>query len=67
MVEGDIKMNKNNISAIITAVAVISLITGFGIYFNFYSKYYHNRLSAQKQLENSVISISNKKWKYYQH
>ena len=46
-------MNKDNISAIITAVAVISLITGFGIYFNFYSKYLISYV-AQKQLENTV-------------
>jgi thiol-disulfide isomerase/thioredoxin len=46
-------MNKNNISAVITAVAVISLITGFGIYFNFYSNV-SSSYQQQKQLENSV-------------
>ena len=46
-------MNKNNISAVITAVAIISLITGFGIYFNFYSNI-SSSYQQQKQLENSV-------------
>ena len=47
-------MNKNNTSAVITAVTVISLITGFGIYFNFYSNVSHS-YQQQKQLESSVV------------
>lgn len=46
-------MNKDNISAILTAVAVISLIAGFGIYFNFYTNASQSYV-AQKQLEDSV-------------
>ena len=46
-------MNKDNISAILTAVAVISLITGFGIYFNFYVNTSQSYLQ-QKQLEDMV-------------
>jgi len=46
-------MNKDNISAILTAVAVISLITGFGIYFNFYVNASQSYLQ-QKQLEDMV-------------
>jgi len=45
--------NKSDINAIITAIAVISLIVGFGIYFNFYSNISHS-YQQQKQLENSV-------------
>ena len=46
-------MNKDNISVILTAVAVISLITGFGIYFNFYVNTSQSYLQ-QKQLEDMV-------------
>lgn len=46
-------MNKDNISAILTALAVISLITGFGIYFNFYINTSQSYLQ-QKQLEDIV-------------
>jgi thiol-disulfide isomerase/thioredoxin len=46
-------VNKDNISAILTAVAVISLIAGFGIYFNFYTTASQSYV-AQKHLENSV-------------
>ena len=46
-------MDKNNLSAIATAIAVISLIVGFGIYFNFYSNTSHS-YQQQKQLENLV-------------
>ena len=46
-------MNKDNISAILTAVAVISLITGFGIYFNFYVNTSQSYLQ-QKHLEDIV-------------
>ena len=49
-------MSKDNISAILTAVAVISLITGFGIYFNFYANTSQSYV-AQKQLENTVSTI----------
>jgi len=47
------KMDKNNASAIATAIAVISLIVGFGIYFNFYSNASHS-YQQQKQLERSI-------------
>ncbi|HXT84811.1 MAG TPA: redoxin domain-containing protein [Verrucomicrobiae bacterium] len=48
-------MNKNDISAILTAVGVISLIVGFGIYFNFYNNTSHSyQQQQQKQLEKSV-------------
>lgn len=50
-------LNKDNISAILTAVAVISLIVGFGIYFNFYSNPSESYLQ-QKQLEDSVVQAS---------
>ena len=46
-------INKDDISAILTAVAVISLITGFGIYFNFYVNTSQSYLQ-QKQLEDIV-------------
>ena len=46
-------MNRNDLSAIATAIAVISLIVGFGIYFNFYSNASHS-YKQQKQLENLV-------------
>src|SRR5690349_5045215 len=46
-------MNRDNISALVTAFAVISLIVGFGIYFNFYSNTSHSYLQ-QQQLEKSV-------------
>ncbi|WP_231129127.1 thioredoxin family protein [Candidatus Nitrosocosmicus hydrocola] len=49
--------NKDNISAILTAVAVMSLIVGFGIYFNFYSNPSESYLQ-QKQLEDSVVHSS---------
>ena len=50
-------LNKDNISAILTAVAVMSLIVGFGIYFNFYSTPSESYLQ-QKQLEDSVVQSS---------
>jgi len=50
-------LNKDNISAILTAVAVISLIVGFGIYFNFYSSPSQSFIQ-QKQLEDSVNQLS---------
>ena len=50
-------LNKDNISAILTAVAVMSLIVGFGIYFNFYSNPSESYLQ-QKQLEDSVVQSS---------
>ena len=50
-------LNKDNISAILTAVAVLSLIVGFGIYFNFYSNPSESYLQ-QKQLENLVVQSS---------
>lgn len=54
MKRGDEKvMNKDNISTILTAVAVISLIVGFGIYFNFYTNTSQSYV-AQKQLEKTV-------------
>jgi len=49
-------MKKSDINAIITAIAVISLIVGFGIYFNFYSNISHS-YQQQKQLENSVDKL----------
>ena len=42
-------MNRNDVSAIITAIVVISLIAGFGIYFNLYSNA-SNSYQQQKQL-----------------
>ena len=58
------KMNKDNISAIITAVAVISLITGFGIYFNFYSKYFSKLFTAKTIRKLQLIQSLNKKWRF---
>ena len=52
-------MNKDNISAIVTAVAVVSLITGFGIYFNYYGNASHSYMQ-QKQLEDTVDQSSTK-------
>ena len=52
-------MNRDNISAIVTAVAVVSLIIGFGIYFNFYGNASH-RYIQQKQLEDAVGQSSTK-------
>ncbi len=52
-----IVMSRDNVSAIVTAVAVISLITGFGIYFNYYGGTSHSYLQ-QKQLEQSVVHSS---------
>jgi thiol-disulfide isomerase/thioredoxin len=46
-------MNKDNVSAIATAIAVVSLIVGFGVYFNFYSNTSHS-YQQQKQLETSI-------------
>lgn len=47
-------MNKNDISAILTAVSVISLIVGFGIYFNFYNNNFNSyQQQQQKQIEKS--------------
>ncbi|MGD9534547.1 MAG: redoxin domain-containing protein [Candidatus Nitrosocosmicus sp.] len=53
-------MNKDNISALVTALAVISLIIGFGIYFNFYGNASHSYLQ-QQQLEKSVDQSITKK------
>jgi thiol-disulfide isomerase/thioredoxin len=50
-------LNKDNISAILTGVSVLSLIVGFGIYFNFYSNPSESYLQ-QKQLEDSVVQSS---------
>jgi thiol-disulfide isomerase/thioredoxin len=47
-------LNRDNISAILTAVSVLSLIVGFGIYFNFYSSPSESYLQ-QKQLEDSIV------------
>lgn len=44
---------RDNISAIVTAVAVIVMITGFGIYFNFYGNVSHS-YTQQKHLENVI-------------
>ena len=52
-------LNRDNISAILTAVAVISLIAGFGIYFNYYSSPSQSQV-LQKQLEDSVDRLSTK-------
>ncbi len=52
-------MNRDNISAIVTSVVVVSLITGFGIYFNFYGNASH-RYIQQKQLEDAVGQSSTK-------
>ncbi len=59
MRDGKIFMNKDNISAIVTAVAVVSLITGFGIYFNYYGNASHSYMQ-QKQLEDTVDQSSTK-------
>lgn len=57
MSQSNRSLNKDNISAILTAVAVLSLIVGFGIYFNFYSNSSESYLQ-QKQLEDSVVQSS---------
>jgi thiol-disulfide isomerase/thioredoxin len=50
-------LNRGNVNAILTAVAVISLIVGFGIYFNFYSNPSESYIQ-QKQLEESIDQSS---------
>jgi thiol-disulfide isomerase/thioredoxin len=50
-------LNRGNVNAILTAVAVISLIVGFGIYFNFYSNLSESYIQ-QKQLEESIDQSS---------
>ncbi len=50
-------MNKDDISAIITAVGVISLIVGFGIYFNSHNNNFVNS-SQKEQLEKSILKSS---------
>lgn len=50
-------LNRDNVNAILTAVAVISLIVGFGIYFNFYSNPSESYIQ-QKQLEESIDQSS---------
>lgn len=61
MTQGKItrSLNRDNLSAILTAVAVISLIVGFGIYFNYFSSPSQSYLQ-QKQLEDSVDNLSTK-------
>ena len=50
-------LNRDNISAILTAVAVVSLIVGFGVYFNFYSSPSQGYVQ-QKHLEDSIDQLS---------
>ena len=50
-------LNRDNINAILTAVAVVSLIVGFGVYFNFYSNPSDSYLQ-QKQLEDVIVKAS---------
>jgi thiol-disulfide isomerase/thioredoxin len=52
-------LNRDNISAILTAVAVVSLIVGFGVYFNFYSSPSQGYVQ-QKQLEDSIDQLATK-------
>jgi thiol-disulfide isomerase/thioredoxin len=52
-------MNRDNISALIMAIAVVSLITGFAIYFN--SPYLNKAASSEQQESNFIpASIENK-------
>ncbi|HZC50519.1 MAG TPA: thioredoxin family protein [Nitrososphaeraceae archaeon] len=48
-------MNKDNISALIMAIAVVSLITGFAIYFN---SPYLNKAASSEQQESNFIPAS---------
>src|SRR5919107_290699 len=48
-------MNKDNISALIMAIAVVSLITGFAIYFN---SPYLNKATSSGQHESNFIPAS---------
>ena len=52
-------MNRDNISALVMAIAVVSLITGFAIYFN---SPYLNKVASSEQQESNFIpaSIENK-------
>jgi thiol-disulfide isomerase/thioredoxin len=52
-------MNRDNISALIMAIAVVSLITGFAVYFN--SPYLNKAASSEQQESNFIpASIENK-------
>jgi thiol-disulfide isomerase/thioredoxin len=52
-------MNRDNISALVMAIAVVSLITGFAIYF--YSPYLNKAASSEQQESNFIpASIENK-------
>ncbi len=52
-------MNRDNISALVMAIAVVSLITGFAIYFN--SPYLNKAASSEQQESNFIpASIENK-------
>ncbi|HET6799053.1 MAG TPA: thiol-disulfide isomerase, partial [Nitrososphaeraceae archaeon] len=48
-------MNRDNISALIMAIAVVSLITGFAIYFN---SPYLNKAASSGQQESNFIPAS---------
>ena len=48
-------MNRDNISALIMAIAVVSLITGFAIYFN---SSYLNKAASSEQQESNFIPAS---------